>query len=242
MAKKWAGISNYSRVRRESRHRYVWLLPALRCEEILLGYFFQLKVVPAGAETDEQTDCYKTRWVSIWNSHDKCQCRYMIYIYLFIYLPYVFQPKVVSEFLRIINHYNTNVRIFIYEFYIYIYVSARNGGNLCSSCLLYFPCSSLEHFLFKSCDHPLHLIFQPWRTLSTWENLFLHFNSFNLGEHFNLGESWLLALLSDLTTMAASLWLLICLCLLSVFFKFGRCSSSCPVLHSISCSPSSSPL
>ena len=61
--------------------------------------------------------------------------------------------------------------------------------NLRSSRLLFFCCSSLEHFLSNYCDYSLYFH-------STLEN------------SFNLGESFLpLVLLIDLTTMAASLWL-----------------------------------
>ena len=49
------------RGREERRRTYLRLLPILRCEQTLLGHFFQPKVVPAGAETDEQGGYYKTR-------------------------------------------------------------------------------------------------------------------------------------------------------------------------------------
>ena len=101
-----------------------------------------------------------------------------------------------------------------------MYVSDRNGGGRCSSRPLFFPCSSLEqlqHFTFNSFKFgELFLVL-----LYLVATLFT-FNSFKLGEPF------FRLLLMDFTTMAASLWLL--LCLLSLLFFI-------PLLYLISLFP-----
>ena len=58
------------------------VVAALRCEETLLGYFFQPKVVPAGVETDEKVAPTKQGEVLCMSIHYQCQCRYIYLLFL----------------------------------------------------------------------------------------------------------------------------------------------------------------